>query len=411
MGWRKTQWDGCKMDENIQKLIKNKFLKGALLGALVMLSIMLIALAVLLRNPQANSLDVATDKKLEEINELIMDNFLFQEDIEATSLLEGLYRGYVAELGDIYSEYYSPKEADEVTENIKGQYSGVGAVLSQDAETKIVTMIHIYKNSPAERAGLKDGDIVYKVEGEEIIGLTLEEVALRLRGPVDTDVEVTVYRGVPVEEVTVTATREQIDVETVIYEMKDDSVGYIRVTEFNQVTLDQYREALAELKDQGIKGLVVDLRNNPGGSLNVVTDMVSEMLPAKTGIFTMKDSKGNEEVVLSTGKESFDLPTVVLVNQFSASASEIYAGAMQDAKAAKIVGMNTFGKGIIQQIFELGDGSSVKLTIAEYFTPDGNKIHGIGVVPDVEVKFEADKTNEDADNQLEEALKIIKEDL
>ena len=404
------------MDENMHKQKENKFLKGALVGALVVFIIMLPFLVFMTRKIVAddtttNIVTTEEEKKLREINRLIQTRFLYEEDAKIEELREGLYRGYVSELGDPYSEYYDLEESTDVVEDIQGRYSGIGAVLSQDIETKIITMVHIYKDSPAEEAGLKDGDILYKVDGEDILGRTIEDVASNLRGEEGTQVEITVYRGDLPEEVSVTATRGQVEVETVISEMKSDKIGYIRITEFREVTFGQYKEALEALQQEGMEALIVDLRRNPGGGLGTVGDILGIMLPKNSAILTMKTADGSEETLRSEDKGSFEGELVVLVNEFSASASEIYAGAIQDHEMGTIVGTNTFGKGVIQQVFPLKDGSSVKLTIAEYFTANGNKIHGEGVEPDVEVKFERDEEDENKDNQLEEAIKILENDI
>ena len=402
------------MDENMHEQRDYKFLKGALVGALVVFVIMLAFLLFTMKDARTNDTNVVSaseEKKLREINRLIQTKFLYEEDAQIEQLREGLYRGYVAELGDPYSEYYDVEESTDVVEDIQGRYSGIGAVLSQDVETKVITMVHIYKDSPAEEAGLEDGDILYKIDGEDILGRSIEDVASNLRGEEGTQVEITVYRGDVPEEVSVTATRGQVEVETVISEMKSDKIGYIRVTEFREVTFGQYEKALEELQREGMEALVVDLRRNPGGGLGTVGDILGIMLPENSAILTMKTADGSEETLFSEKKGSFEGELVVLVNEFSASASEIYAGAIQDHEMGTIVGMQTFGKGVIQQVFSLRDGSSIKLTIAEYFTANGNKIHGEGLEPDVEVKFERDEEDENKDNQLEEAIKILENDM
>ena len=401
------------MDENMQKQKDNKFLKGALAGALVVFSIMFFLLLIVMRIYRVDDtntvIDASTHAKLQEIDKLLQKHFLYDADITDDMLSEGLYRGYVDGLGDIYSAYYDAEENEVLKEDIQGVYSGIGAVLSQNIDTKIITVMHTYKNSPAKEAGLEEGDIIYKVDGEDVLGQTVEEAVSKIRGEEGIPVELTVYRGEEREEIDIIAIREQIEVETVIAEMKSDTIGYIRVTEFRQVTFEQYQEALEELYQEGMEALIVDLRNNPGGNLNTVGDMLGIMLPTDSAILTMKVSDGSEDTLFSTPKGDFDKPLVVLVNEFSASASEIYAGAIKDHQIGTIVGMNTFGKGVIQQVFPLRDGSSVKLTIAEYFTSNGNKIHEEGVEPDVEIKFE--RNEEGTDNQLEEAMKILEKDL
>jgi C-terminal peptidase (prc) len=410
------------MEENTKKKTEYKFLRGALAGALVVFLVMNNILPIVTRyfptvtryfsTEEADVIvGTKTNAKLQEIDSLIQNHFLYNEDIKEGVLTEGLYRGYIEALDDIYAAYYDVEESKALKQDIQGVYSGIGAVLSQDIETKIITIMHTYQDSPAEKAGLKGKDILYKVDGEDILGQSVEEVVAKIRGKEGEPVEITVYRGDDAEEVEVTAIRAQIEVETVIYEMKSDKIGYIRITEFRQTTVEQYQEALEELRQDGMQGLVVDLRNNPGGGLDVVEDILGIMLPKNSNILRVVDANGNESIRTSTDKGDFDEPLVVLVNRFSASASEIYAGAIQDYQIGKIVGETTFGKGVIQQVFPLNDGSTVKLTVAEYLTANGNQINEVGVEPDVEVKFEANKDDEDADNQLEEAMKILEKDM
>ena len=212
------------------------------------------------------------------------------------------------------------------------------------------------------------------------------------------------------EEVELTATRDIIEVQTVSSEMKDDQIGYIAVSEFDSVTYDQFEAALNDLESKGMQGLVIDLRGNPGGSLTTVTDMLKLLLPEGT-IVSTKDKNGNTEEITCDGKHEFTKPLAVLVNQYSASASEIFSGAIQDYGTGTIVGMTTYGKGVVQQLMDLGDGTCLKVTIAEYYTPSGRSINGTGVEPDVEVEYEYDENNPDADNQLDKALEVVQGEL
>jgi len=190
--------------------------------------------------------------------------------------------------------------------------------------------------------------------------------------------------------------------------MKENQIGYIKVSEFDTVTYDQFKEALDDLEKQGMKGLVIDLRNNPGGNFDTVTDMLKLLLPEGV-IVSTKDKEGNVEEVTCDGANEFDKPLAVLVNQYSASASEIFSGAVQDYGIGEIVGMTTYGKGVVQQLMDLGDGTCLKMTIAEYYTPNGRSINGKGVEPDVEVEYEYDENNPEADTQLEKALEVVKD--
>lgn len=380
---------------------KKIFLQGALFGALIVLSG-----AGVVSCGKRLSENASTDEKLSVLKGLIDENYIGETDEEA--LEEGIYKGYIQGLEDPYSVYYDEEETKDLYETTEGEYSGIGAVLSQNMDSGVITLVQIYEDSPADKAGLKDNDILTKVGDMEVTGMDLSEVVTYIKGEKGTDVDLTVLRGEEAEEITVTATRDTVEAQTVEYEMLEDQIGYLSVTEFDSVTYDQYKEALDALTKQGMEGLVVDLRNNPGGNLNTVCDMLDLVLPEGTIVYT-EDKDGNRETATSDDEHQIDVPMAVLVNGNSASASEIYAGAIQDYGIGTIVGTQTYGKGVVQQIFDLGDGTSVKLTIAEYYTPNGRNIDGEGITPDVEVEYEADESNPEADNQLEEAVDVLKE--
>lgn len=381
---------------------KKNFLQGALFGALIMLcGTGVVSCGIRL------SEDASSEEKLSVLKGLIDENYI--GDVDEEALEEGIYKGYIQGLEDPYSVYYNEEETKDLYETTEGEYSGIGAVLSQDLESGVITLVQIYEGSPAAKAGLKDNDILTKVGDIEVTGMDLSEVVTYIKGEKGTDVDLTVLRGEDAEEITVTATRDTVEAQTVKYEMLEGQTGYLSVSEFDSVTYAQYEEVLNELTDQGMTGLIVDLRNNPGGNLNTVCEMLDLVLPKGTIVYT-EDKDGKRETATSDDEHQINVPMVVLVNGNSASASEIYAGAIQDYGIGKIVGTQTYGKGVVQQIFDLGDGTSVKLTIAEYFTPNGRNIDGEGITPDVEVEYEADENNPEADNQLEKALEVMKEE-
>ena len=393
--------------------MKNKkgFLQGALCGALAMLLVAgLVSCGLKMKDSGSgkDAVDSSTQKKVSELKELIDQNYM--GDVEEKQLEEGIYKGFISGLDDPYSVYYDEEETKSLYETTEGEYQGIGAVLSQNMNTGIITLVQIYDDSPAMKAGLKDNDILYKVNGEEVTGVELTEVVSHIKGEKGTTVEMTVLRGADNEEVTVTATRDTVEAQTVKYRMMDGQIGYVSVSEFDSVTYDQYQKALKDLEGQGMKGLVVDLRNNPGGNLNTVCDMLDLMLPKGLIVYT-EDKDGNRQEASSDDENQFTLPLAVLVNGNSASASEIYAGAIQDYGIGDIVGTQTYGKGVVQQIFDLKDDTCVKLTIAKYFTPKGRSINGKGITPDVEGEYEADENNPEADNQLDKAVETIKNKL
>ena len=383
---------------------KKSFIQGALCGAL---AILLIAglMSCGLKAHSKEKIASGASGKLGTLRQLIDQTYM--GDVDEEDLKEGIYKGYISGLHDPYSVYYDEEETKAMIETTEGEYDGIGAVLSKDINTGVVTLVRIYEGSPAMEAGLMDNDILYKVEDFEVTGKDLSEVVSHIKGEKGTEVQLTVYRGDDSEEVTVTAVRNTIQAETVAHRMLDGGIGYISVSEFDLVTYDQYEQALADLENQGMKGLVVDLRNNPGGNLSTVCEMLDLMLPEGLIVYT-KDKDGNKDEERSDDARQFNLPLAVLMNGYSASASEIYAGAIQDYGTGTIVGTQSYGKGVVQQIFDLKDGTSVKLTIAEYFTPKGRNIHGKGITPDVEVEYEENEANTEADNQLEKAIEVIK---
>ncbi len=391
------------------------FIRGALLGALTVLLIVGTVscgmndsgIRSVLQHAAGESeepVDDAAVKKLELLEQLI-DSY-YTGDKDSADLREGLYKGYVEGLGDPYSVYYDEEETKAMMESSSGEYSGIGAVMTQDRDNGVITILQVYPDSPAEEAGIQDNDILYKVDGEEVTGIDLTTVVGRIKGDEGTTVELAVIRGDDAKEVTVTATRRKIEAITVAHEMKEGGIGYIRITEFDSVTTEQYRSALEDLENQEMNGLVVDLRSNPGGNLDVVVDILDLMLPEGT-VVSMEEKSGEETVYSSDEEHQFRKPLAVLMNGNSASASEIYAGAIQDYDAGEIVGTQSYGKGVVQQIFDLKDGTSVKLTIAEYFPPSGRSIDGKGITPDVEVEYVPDEENPEYDNQLEKAIEVI----
>lgn len=384
---------------------KKSFMQGALCGALAILLIAGLMSCGLKAYSRENTSE-NTSGKLGTLKKLIDQAYM--GDVQEEELREGIYKGFIGGLEDPYSVYYDEDETRAMIEATEGEYDGIGAVLSQDINTGIVTLVQIYEGSPAMEAGLKDNDILYKVEDLEVTGKDLSEVVTHIKGNKGTKVRLTVYRGEDHEEITVTAVRNTIQAQTVAHRMVDDGIGYIAVSEFDLVTYDQYKQALEELESQGMRSLVVDLRNNPGGNYDTVCDILDLMLPKGLIVYT-KDKAGNKDEKFSDDEHQFELPLVVMMNGNSASASEIYVGAIQDYGIGTIVGTQSYGKGVVQQIFDLKDGTSVKLTIAEYFTAKGRNIHGKGITPDVEVEYEENKEKPEADNQLDKAMEVLRE--
>ena len=403
-----------------KKGIKN-FWKGVLCGALfsiVICGVVLVATGVFKKEePQGNFIEeflnseglvtTETQAKLKNIRSIIDEIYLYSDEIDEKLLQENIVRGYVAGLKEPYTVYYNEEETTALFESTSGTFGGIGVVIMQDRTTGLATFTTIYDDCPGKKAGFKSGDIVYKVNGEDVSGMDLDSIVTRIRGEVGTEVEITVLRGETGEEYTGVATRALIENDTVEYEMKDGKLGYIQLTAFESVTYDQFKEALEDLTKQGMKGLIVDLRNNTGGNLDTVCEILDLILPKGT-IVSIKDKNGNGQAFSSDDEHKLNVPLVVLTNGYSASASEIFAGAVQDYEIGKLVGTKTYGKGIVQNIYNLGDGTSLKITSSEYFTPNGRNIHEKGIEPDVEIEYQYDEANPDKDNQLDKAIEVLK---
>lgn len=346
--------------------------------------------------------------KIRLLQKVINRNYLFDEDPEAVE--EGIYSGMMRGLGDPYSVYYTEDEYTKMNEETSGTYSGIGALLSQDPDTKICTVLKVFPGSPAEEAGMQSGDILVSADGHEVTGEDLDYfVSTFIRGPENTDVEIVVLRGEKREEVTMNITRRSIDTPTVEWKMLNGKTGYISVSQFDIVTPDQFEKAVDELTDKGMTSLVIDLRNNPGGVVQSATRMLDYMLPDGLLVYTAGRSGVGEKFYATDGHE-VNIPTAILMNGNSASASEIFAGAYKDYGRAKLVGTTSFGKGIVQFVLPLGDGSAVKITTQHYYTPNGFDLHGKGIEPDITVEpGEEDEIGGEKDAQLDAALKAVKE--
>lgn len=328
--------------------------------------------------------DVAVRQKTEQIAALL-DQYYY-EAIDKPALVENMYAGIVDGVGDIYTTYYTAEEYRSQTETIEGTYYGIGAVLTQHMESKKVTILHVYPGTPAEEAGVKDGDILVKVEDIEGNSMELSELVKHIKGEEGTTVHLQLLREGEAGYLELDVERRQIEVPTVEYEMLDEQTGLIQISEFLDNTPEQFSEAVKELQAQGMTSMVVDLRNNPGGSLDAVCRILDEILPE--GILVYTEDKYGSRKDYTSDEAHLEIPMAVLINENSASASEIFAGAIKDYKYGTLIGTTTFGKGIVQAIIPLGDGSAVKVTIAKYFTPKGNYIHEVGIKPDIELKYE-----------------------
>ena len=359
--------------------------------------------------PKGNALsDVKTVQKLNYLEELIDKEYLDEKD--ESSLREGLYAGLLAGLKDPYSTYYTAEQYKELNTSNEGSYVGIGAVLQKD-DTGGAKIIQLYEGEPGEQAGLKKGDVIKAVDGTDVTDKETSDIASMVRDSEKDSVMLTIQRENEEKTRDVKVEIRDVEIQTVSHEMLSEDTGYIRISEFSEVTSDQYKKAFADLKDQGMKKLVVDLRDNPGGLLTAVCGVLRQILPEGLIVYT-EDKNGKREEETCDGKNKLDMPLAVLVNGNSASASEIFAGAVKDYGIGTIVGTTTYGKGVVQTIHSLTDGSAVKITIAKYFTPKGNDINKKGINPDVEAELSGDITDwteltHKEDTQLQTALKEI----
>lgn len=362
--------------------------------------------------------------KLTYIQTLI-DKYYLQQDGEEQDMEEAedfIYTAYVYSLGDPYSAYYNKEESASLEEENSGEYCGIGVQISQNIKTGLITIVRVFKDSPAEEAGMLPGDIVYKVDGEPVTGEDLSLlVKNNIKGEEGTTVKIEVYRGEEAGFVEMDMRRRMVQDPTVESEMLEDQIGYIAVSSFEEVTVEQFKKAVDELSSQGMEGLVIDMRNNGGGLVQSAREMADYLLAdEKDGepveIVTFKGKGVPDSTFYCKDGHQVDIPITVLVNGQSASSSEIFTGAMQDNGAATIVGTTTFGKGIAQGVFNMADGSSLKLTTAYYYVPSGKCIHEIGIEPDVEIELAPGLANmvevpKDEDNQLNIAVDVITEGL
>lgn len=402
--------------DNGRKKHKNRkkggFGKGFLTGVISMAVVGAIVSGVTTGFGRSSGLlDRTTTNKIQALADYIQSSYY--EDVDTDKLQEGLYAGLFDNL-DVYSQYYTADEAKQLYEtNVSGTYCGIGASLQQDAETKVVTVMHVYDGSPAQESGLQEGDVIVSADSYDASSMELTEFITHIRGEEGTQVHVVIARSGEADTLEFDVTRKNLVLPTVSQKMLENQTGYIQVTEFTEHTAEQFEEALSELEQEGMTALIVDLRSNPGGMLTAVCDMLDDILPKGLLVYT-EDKNGKRVDYSSSDDKSLDVPLAVLVNGSSASASEIFAGAIQDRQAGTIIGTTTYGKGVVQSILSLKDGSAFKLTTNRYFTPNGTCIQGIGITPDVEIEYEFTGP-EDAvysveyDNQIQKALEVLQQ--
>lgn len=402
-------------DEEVKKLYKKGIRTGAAIGALSVLLVCAIAVGIIFslnyeRKVKADRTTLALgDNVTSKINELteIVDS-LFLYDYDKDEMADNIYKAVMSSLDDPYSKYYTAEEYKELSASTEGVYYGIGATVTLN-DDGYVRIVQTQEGSPAEEAGILAEDVITEVAGENVKGMKLDDIVSRMKGEEGTSVTLTIVRGD--EALKTDVTRRKIDSVLVAGKMLDNNIGYIAISQFEGVTLEQFNNAFDDLKEQGMQGLIIDVRGNPGGRLDTVTDILDRLLPEGLIVY-MQDKNGKREEIRSDEECDLDVPCAVLVNGNSASASEVFSGALQDYGLAGIIGTQTFGKGIVQSIYKLDDGSAVKLTTQDYYTPNGNNIHGIGITPDEVVELDEDAYKQDGtDTQLDAAVRYIMDKL
>ena len=386
---------------------KRPFIEGVIVG--VVITFFLSAVITRLNAQPAYSMGGAEravseefDQKTQAILNLIDKYFVGEYDIK--DLEESMYLGLVYGLGDRYSSYMNRETFQDFKERSEGVLVGIGAQVQLNPNGGGVLVVNPFEGAPAFNSGVKAGDIVTHVNETDITAFDLEVAVSMIRGEEGSTATLRLIRDGEVLEIDVV--RAKFDVPTVNHRVLEDNIGYIMITGFDGVTFNQFKDALNSLKQENVKGLIIDVRNNPGGLLSTVYEICNLILPE--GIITYTEDKNGHKEYLHSKGDYVDLPIVVLINEYSASASEILAGAIQDYERGTLVGNQTFGKGVVQRIFELTDESAVKLTVSRYYTPNGISIHGEGVTPDYIVPMEESLTFRISSIELEEDVQLKK---
>lgn len=358
--------------------------KKAIIGAIVLVAVTAIltsTVQIALGNKIVISKDLYESykkyNKLVGLEQIVEEDFY--QDVSEEDLVQGAIKGMFSGLGDIYSQYYTKEEFEQLKEQTSGSFVGIGVYISATSDDDYITIIAPIEGSPAEKSGVKAGDKVIKVDGQNVYADESDKAISMIKGEAGTSVKLTLKRGD--EEFDLTIKREEIVSKSVESEILDDNIGYLKITSFNENTYSEFKEALDDLKSKDIKALTLDLRNNPGGLLDVCADIADELIGEATIVYT-KDNKGDKEY-LKSDKNKLGLPIAVLVNEGSASASEILTAAIVDNNEGIAVGTITFGKGLVQSVRELKDGTGYKLTTAQYFTPNGDYINEKGIEPKI----------------------------
>lgn len=392
---------------------KKSFGAGVATGIVICLFVCMIAgiiIAVNTGRKTGGVLNAAELEKLVLLNSMLDEKYY--KEIKDEDKVEYIYKGLVESAEDPYTEYMTKKEYEDYKIDSDGNYAGIGAVLAKDKETNEVTIIRVFDDSPAMKAGLKEYDVILSADGTYGKNMDIDEFVTYVRGTEGTVVKLEIERDG--EKMTVDVTRDIVTITSVTYEMLKNNIGYIRVDEFMGTTKDDYDKAVDDLTSQGMQAMILDFRLNGGGFVDVATDMLDEILPKGTLVYLL-DKNGKRTDYTSDEAHKTDIPIVILVSEETASAAEIFTGAMMDYDKATVIGKQTFGKGIVQTIIPLTDGSALKVTTETYYTPKGNAIHGKGLTPDIEMDFDLVDENKkyslENDNQVEKAIEVLTKEI
>lgn len=349
-------------------------------------------------------------KSLKNIEKLVKSKYLNVSDIDETNTIDGAIAGYINALGDEYTEYIPADKMKEYTESVMGNFVGIGIYMVKNTDKDLVQVLSPIRESPAEKVGIKAGDLITKVDGVSYTADQMTEMANTIKGEEGSKVTLEILRGE--ETLTFEVIREKVNTNPVYSEKLENDIGYLEISSFDEGVAEDFKAKYLTLKEQGIKGLVIDLRDNGGGLVDEALKIVDYIVPKNQTTLITVDKDGKEEVTKSKEDKLIEESVVVLVNASSASASEIMAGALKDLGAAQIVGTKTYGKGVIQQLLTLSNGAGLKITVEEYYTPNKAKINKVGIIPDYEILLETSITREPTDandTQLNKAKEILKE--
>ena len=396
------------------------YIKGVLMGVIVTVTcfVVLVTVGLYTGRLDLNSAiktgsSQVTDEQAEKIKDKVnllsayIDKY-YLNNIDYEKMADSIYKGILNGLDDKYAAYYTKDEYKDISEKASGVFCGIGAYMSQNSKTGVLTIIGVVSGGPAEKAGVKKGDILVEVDGENIENKDISYIVSKVKGKEGTSVEIALQRKNAAQLLKMKIERKVIRDNTVSHKMLDNNIGYISVSGFEEVTEKQFIKAVDDLENKGEKGLIIDLRDNGGGLLNTAIGMLDRLLPKELVVYT-KDKQGMAQEYYTKDKQEVNVPIVILVNGNSASASEVFSGALKDYGKAKLIGTKTFGKGIVQSSFELQDKTAIKFTTSKYYTPKGNNIHGKGFEPDMKVEYtgkmtKLKETRIKVDNQVEAAL-------